>query len=95
MTNTPPEEEPVASAETLKEMYCHQCCMYRPVRQESKAYRCTACNTVLQPPADPEACPRSPDGQHNPYRDNGRWACSQCNAPVPEPDDLVTLGGIR
>jgi hypothetical protein len=77
------------------ELYCPNCCLRRHVRYEHKEYHCEACGTVLQPPADPEACPRSPDGRHNPRRDDGRWRCSRCNAPVPERDEVFTLGGIR
>src|SRR6266702_818109 len=43
--------------------------------------------------SDPQSCPRSSDGKHNPRRDNGAWRCSRCNAPLPVPDDFVYLGG--
>jgi hypothetical protein len=81
----------------INELYCHRCCLRREVRREGEQLHCTTCNTVLQPPADPEACPRAPDGRHNPYRDQGRWVCSQCLAPVEPPADAdyVALGSIH
>jgi hypothetical protein len=75
-------------------LYCGHCCRRQTVALEASGYRCSVCRREVQPPGDPEACPRSPDGQHNAYSTPAGWICSQCNATVPEPADygLMRLG---
>src|SRR2546425_9342770 len=78
------------------ELYCARCCVHQPVRQDGKRYVCSACGSAVEPQKDPKTCPRSPDGRHNPRRDNGAWVCSRCNLPLPVPDDeFVVLKGTR
>jgi hypothetical protein len=67
----------------IAKLYCPNCCLRCPVHQDGKQYRCAGCGSVLQPPKDPEACPRSNDGKPNPYRDHGRWIYSRCSATMP------------
>jgi hypothetical protein len=77
-------------------LYCHHCCVYRPVTMNKKECHCSACNNVLQVPSDPETCPRASDGLHNVRVEYGRAFCSRCNAPVEAPPDAgVYLGGMR
>ena len=79
------------------ELYCRQCCRTQRVHHAGEVYSCAFCRSVVEPPADPTACPRAPDGRHNPFRSEGAWVCSRCWAPMQPPDDAdyVSLGGRR
>jgi hypothetical protein len=86
---------PEAAMPTRETLYCHYCCRRQPVTAEpSGSFRCTVCKRAVEPPGDPEACPRSPDGAHNPYSTPAGWICSKCNTAVPEPADagMMILG---
>jgi len=77
----------------VQEHYCGQCCKRQAVHQDGKRYICSLCGSALEPPADPQACPRGKGGLHNPYRWPEGWRCSQCGVAVPEPPDadIITL----
>jgi len=78
-------------------LYCPHCCRRQPVALEASGSRCTVRRREGPPPGDPEACPRSPDGQHTPIHASDGWRCSRCNTPMPEPEDagIIQLGGRR
>jgi|SoiMetStandDraft_2_1073263.scaffolds.fasta_scaffold167639_3 hypothetical protein len=81
-----------------EQLYCPNCCRRQEVVPEpTGSYRCTVCKHEVEVPADPEACPRSPDGKHNPLCTLGDWRCSRCNASVEPPADagIIYLGGAR
>lgn len=60
-------------------LFCRQCCMYRSCQPSGKLFVCPICGSAVELPQDPDACPRSPTGAHNPYRAGGSLVCSQCN----------------
>jgi hypothetical protein len=78
-----------------KVLYCGYCCCRQPVSLEaSGCYRCAMYKREVQPPGDPETCPRSDDGAHNAVSRPEGWFCSRCNLPVPEPSDYgITILG--
>jgi hypothetical protein len=88
-----PEAPPIVHAE----VYCPQCCKRQPVTTDNGTYRCTLCKGTVEPPVDPEACPRSKDGHHNPINTPEGWRCSRCNAVVDEPADagIMYLGDVN
>src|SRR6266436_1511128 len=54
-----------APQDVHNELYCSFCCVKQLVHHDGQQYTCSWCKRLVQPPADPTACPRSPDRQHN------------------------------
>jgi hypothetical protein len=81
----------VPDALVYETLYCPHCCVRQTVTHDGAVYHCTLCKHEVTPPDNPEACPRSRDGQHNPYRQTSGWVCSQCLAPMDAPADAGTM----
>jgi hypothetical protein len=81
---------PDAPATIHEELFCRECSRVQPVTRSGKTYVCAHCQGQVEPVTDPDHCPRSPSGKHNPFRDSNfpsGWCCSQCLQPMSAPAD--------
>ncbi len=71
-----------------EELYCLHCCLHQAVRRDGEVYICTVCQRPIEPPMDPNMCPRSQTGVHNPFRERNAVVCSQCGIQLPAQDHV-------